>query len=213
MTGADAIWLILFLASGLAVQAGGWLSQRRATPGYLYAASLIGWSVAGVALAPEWFSWGHARASAIAVGTLAVSGALVLYEAVVASRGPARPADARWSRWPPAALAGMLIVGVPWFEELFFRGAAYAAFLPLGIPVAIAGSAALFALAHPDPRRMPAFFAVGVVLGMLRATSGGLLEPAVVHMLANAIAWVGYAAERAFGPRAPADKDPRPGGS
>ncbi|MBW2456047.1 MAG: CPBP family intramembrane metalloprotease [Deltaproteobacteria bacterium] len=82
---------------------------------------------------------------------------------------------------------GVVVVG-PLLEEIVFRGALYR---PLRQTSAawstVLVTAALFAVVHIDPRRMVPIFFVGLALGYLRAVSGSLIPPALLHMGFNAI--------------------------
>jgi membrane protease YdiL (CAAX protease family) len=73
-------------------------------------------------------------------------------------------------------------------EEALFRRVAFAALLPAGPVVAVAGSAVVFGLAHVTVYGWWAFpldVAAGVVLGWQRWASGTWLVPAATHALAD----------------------------
>jgi membrane protease YdiL (CAAX protease family) len=73
------------------------------------------------------------------------------------------------------------------FEEVFFRYLALDSLRRIiGPRSAVFVTAAMFALAHLyNPLGIPYLFLVGVVLGGIRASGGGLLLPMVLHFLHN----------------------------
>jgi len=76
-------------------------------------------------------------------------------------------------------------------EELAVRGLVYGLLLPAGAPLAIGGSACVFALMHLvayGPAAVPLLLGAGVVLGYLRWVTGGLLAPGLAHALINVMA-------------------------
>ena len=87
-----------------------------------------------------------------------------------------------------------LVVGVvlaPIAEERFFRGALFAALFRKHRPfVAIVGTALAFAVAHPVGVHMTIALCVGLVLGILRHSSGDWRLCAVVHAAINAAVWL-----------------------
>jgi hypothetical protein len=103
-------------------------------------------------------------------------------------------ADARAAAEKLGALANhpvwYAILGVgmaPFFEEYLFRGMVYRGMARSFTPwIAIAGSAALFAVVHPAISVAPVF-----VLGLLTACgyrwSGRLITPIVTHMVYNGL--------------------------
>ena len=97
--------------------------------------------------------------------------------------------------WPSGALTFALLgMAVPLAEELFFRGFLYGALSGLGRTTAIAGTFALFALAHAQQAwgNWGALLSValtGALLTLLRAFSGSTLVPAVTHILFNLSLW------------------------
>ena len=102
---------------------------------------------------------------------------------------------ARWVVWAFALCAS---VGAPVFEELCFRGLAFAALartasrrgLP-AVPLATFGSALLFALVHLEPVRIPVLLSIGLVLSLLRARTGRVGASIIAHSFNNLIAVVG----------------------
>lgn len=78
-------------------------------------------------------------------------------------------------------------------EEAFFRRLVYGALLPFGMPVAVAGSAAAFAIVHVTVWGfwvLPLDLAAGLLLSWQRAASGRWSVPAATHVLANTLALV-----------------------
>jgi sodium transport system permease protein len=90
---------------------------------------------------------------------------------------------------------------VPWIviavvpaigEELLYRGWALSAFAGKmetrrRIVVAVVAQAALFAVAHLLPERMPHTFAVGLALGWVTVVTGSLLPALVGHLVHNSM--------------------------
>jgi membrane protease YdiL (CAAX protease family) len=89
-------------------------------------------------------------------------------------------------------------VGAPVFEELCFRGLAFASIakwadarhLP-ALPWATIGSAALFALIHLEPVRFPLLLTIGLVLSWLRARTGRVGSSIIAHAFNNGLAVLG----------------------
>jgi len=89
-----------------------------------------------------------------------------------------------WVSWTLMALLP------PVAEELLFRGwllSALAGERPTRgrLAAAVVVQAALFALAHLLPERMPATFSLGLVAGVLRVATGSLLPAVVLHSVHN----------------------------
>ncbi|AUX39522.1 hypothetical protein SOCE26_009150 [Sorangium cellulosum] len=86
------------------------------------------------------------------------------------------------------ALGAVFIALGPALEEIFFRGALVR---PLrkryGAPLVIAGTSALFAVAHLEWQKFLPIAIFGVFLGVLRVASGSLLPPVLLHATYNAI--------------------------
>ncbi len=105
---------------------------------------------------------------------------------------------AQWVVWVFALCA---LLGAPLFEELCFRGLAFAAIartasragLP-AVPWATIGSALLFALVHLEPVRIPVLLTIGLVLSVLRARTGRVGASVIAHSLNNLIAVLGLVA-------------------
>jgi membrane protease YdiL (CAAX protease family) len=76
-------------------------------------------------------------------------------------------------------------------EEALFRRVLYERLLRFGVVVAVAGSAALFALVHLPAyglAAMPVDFGAALLLGWQRYASGRWTVPAVTHAVANLLA-------------------------
>jgi len=107
-------------------------------------------------------------------------------------------AGADVSRWVVWAFAACALIGAPLFEELCFRGLAFAAIaktiarrgLP-AVPFATVGSALLFALVHIEPVRIPVLLVIGLVLSVLRARTGRIGASVIAHSLNNLVAVLG----------------------
>ncbi|MSR27854.1 MAG: transporter substrate-binding domain-containing protein [Planctomycetaceae bacterium] len=89
-----------------------------------------------------------------------------------------------WVSWTLMALLP------PVAEELLFRGwllSALAGERPTRgrLAAAVVVQAALFAVAHVLPERMPATFSLGIVAGVLRVATGSLLPAVVLHSVHN----------------------------
>jgi membrane protease YdiL (CAAX protease family) len=95
-----------------------------------------------------------------------------------------------WQGFPQWAISVAIVAGS---EELLFRGAIYAEVeKALGDLSAILLAAALFAAMHIVLNGGHAFYldaSVGVWLGVLRMSSGGVAAPATAHILADLAAW------------------------
>jgi membrane protease YdiL (CAAX protease family) len=88
-----------------------------------------------------------------------------------------------------AVLLLLLAVGAPIVEELFFRGLVLRALLGrTPVPVAVVGSALLFALAHFEAIQFAGLAAFGVVLAVLAWRTGRLTPGIGAHAAFNAVA-------------------------
>ena len=74
-------------------------------------------------------------------------------------------------------------------EELLFRGAIFGVLQRKGNGKAIIISAALFAVYHLNPWNLLPVFALGLLLGMLRARSGSVLPGMIAHLSVNSMAF------------------------
>lgn len=90
----------------------------------------------------------------------------------------------------PAFVASAFTIGlfVPIVEETMCRGLGYALLERWGAPVAVAGSAIAFALAHGAVLDLPWVLVTGACLGILRARSGSLLPCVGLHATINSLA-------------------------
>lgn len=84
-------------------------------------------------------------------------------------------------------LVVMTCIGAPVAEEVMYRGVLQPALERWGVVVSIAGSSAVFALAHFQTLQLVGLFLIGVVLGILRWRSRGLLAPILGHMAFNLV--------------------------
>ena len=129
-----------------------------------------------------------------------------------ASRAVPAPARVAWLALALGSVAfvigrfatGGLAAAHPWFvrslvlnslaavaEEAFFRRLVYDLLAPHGAVVAIAGSAALFAVVHVTVWGwwvLPLDLAAGLLLSWQRSVSGRWSVPAATHVLANLLA-------------------------
>ena len=94
---------------------------------------------------------------------------------------------------PSRALAFLALGVAPAFgEEILFRGFVQQSALPrLGVKLAVALSAALFAAIHLDPVQSPAAFALGLYLGAVVEIGGGLWIAILCHAVNNSLAVLG----------------------
>jgi membrane protease YdiL (CAAX protease family) len=100
--------------------------------------------------------------------------------------------DADVPRWVVLVFAACALVGAPLFEELCFRGLAFAAVakwaarrgLP-GVPWATIVSAVLFTIIHLEPVRIPVLLTIGLVLSLLRARTGRVGASVIAHAFNN----------------------------
>lgn len=95
-------------------------------------------------------------------------------------------------RWVIIVFALGALIGAPLFEELCFRGLAFAAFAKWAyargfpaVPWATIASALLFALVHFEPVRVPVLLVIGLVLSWLRARTGRVGASVVAHAFNN----------------------------
>ncbi len=79
-------------------------------------------------------------------------------------------------------------VAVPPFEELLFRGVILRGMLArYPVSTALIASAAVFAIPHVDPVKLPVTFASGIALGWLYVQTRSLWLPIVTHALNNGL--------------------------
>jgi membrane protease YdiL (CAAX protease family) len=174
LDGLPAGWRTGVLAAGyLAMVAAGTVSGARdAAAGRGLFAFAPGRALFGVAAGSALFALAAGLAAVLAVALLA---------------GPASPLGGVGT--PFAALGLSLLAAVG--EEALFRGALYGALRRWGAPVAVAGSALLFALVHiPSygPAALPVDLGAGLLFGWQRWVSGRWTVPAATHAAANLLA-------------------------
>ena len=150
-------------------------------PGTVVPALLLGGGalcLAGVGWSPEKLGLGRSRLGLRVLGGIALGVVLLL------------PAAARVGAVPllPAGLA-LAAIAVSVGEEVAFRGALYAALDEIGgAPLAIAGSTALWTVAHAlshPPQFLVAGFAAGLLLALWRWAARDLVGPIVGHVIAD----------------------------
>lgn len=91
----------------------------------------------------------------------------------------------------PAAVFLLVVVVAPVSEELIFRGILLRGFAPrYGFTRAALAAAALFALAHLFPVRMPAMFAAAFLLGGLFLRIGTVWPGVFAHAFNNSLAFL-----------------------
>ncbi len=102
--------------------------------------------------------------------------------------------------WDPTRIPAFLgnaiaiAVFVPIVEESLTRGLGFRLLMPFGSGVAVVGTAAAFALAHGAIVDLPWVFTTGLGLGYLRARSGSLYPPMLLHGVVNGVAVLASAA-------------------
>ena len=91
---------------------------------------------------------------------------------------------------------GYVVIGLlaPLVEELVFRGAVLRSLLRWHHNhwVAIAISAALFALTHMNPAQMPHAFLIGMLLGWMYYRTDSIIPGVVYHWVNNSVAYAMY---------------------
>jgi uncharacterized protein len=103
-----------------------------------------------------------------------------------------------------ALIALVVILFGPMLEEVLFRGALFRPMLKAHPgPMVIVVTATLFAIAHPSFQMYLPIALVGLVLGLVRWTSGSLVPSMLLHATFNAIPF--YTMARALRPGAPPD--------
>jgi membrane protease YdiL (CAAX protease family) len=150
-------------------------------PGLAFAALLVGGAALALTVAgrrPEEIGLGTSKFGLRVLGGFALGAVLLLPAAVRSDAVPLLPAG--------LALAA---VAVSIGEELAFRGALYAALDELGgAPLAIAGTTALWTLAHVlshPPDFLGAVAAAGLLLALWRWACRDLVAPIIGHVIAD----------------------------
>ncbi|HHX41328.1 MAG TPA: CPBP family intramembrane metalloprotease, partial [Armatimonadetes bacterium] len=92
--------------------------------------------------------------------------------------------------WDWAILILVVVVVAPLFEEVFFRGALYAAIRRhAGAGAAVAVTSLFFALVHPQlPLGSLPILALGIVFALAVELRRSLIPSIVAHMLNNGVA-------------------------
>jgi membrane protease YdiL (CAAX protease family) len=152
----------------------------------LLQAGLLGFSVRYARLSsapPDSFGLGLDRPLGRALGGAAAGLALAAAFAWLAGRGAGSPGLAM----NLSGLMGMALASAlgPVAEEFFFRGLVCRILWErLGRVAGLAGSAAVFALAHAGPPSL-ALFALGLLNGWLWGRRRSILEPVAAHLAYN----------------------------
>ena len=95
--------------------------------------------------------------------------------------------------WAWVANLFAIAVFAPIYEESLFRGLGFSLLTPLGVPVALAGTALLFTIAHGVIADFPVILVTGLGLGYLRVTSGSLFPCIAFHIAFNAFGMIASA--------------------
>ena len=97
--------------------------------------------------------------------------------------------ETSFSPWFVAAMVPVVVLVGPAAEELAFRGAIFG-WLRTRFPLAfaVAGSAAVFAVAHLIPALIPLFFVFGVSAALVYQATGSTFNSFVMHATQNAVA-------------------------
>lgn len=133
-----------------------------------------------------WAWAGLALAASIGAGALYVTIASRFSDSLSPSPLPIE-VPATGLRW--LAFAIIVVIG-PLSEEVFFRGFVFAGLLQrFGPPIAVIGSAALFAFAHLNVAVAGPAFLSGCIFAMVYRRSGSLWPLILAHTAQNAIAF------------------------
>jgi membrane protease YdiL (CAAX protease family) len=124
---------------------------------------------------------------------MATAISLLLFRGTRVPTPPNPIAEALISASGPVEIVLLFVLAcaaAPLFEEFLFRGALYGAMRTRwGMWPAIVGSAAVFALVHPQlPLGLLPIFALGAILAYLRERTGSLVPSMVVHAANNGVA-------------------------
>lgn len=181
----------------------------------------VAWLLAGLALATTARAWIGSPAPAASVPAAVAGAAVLaaVFLGAPATLGRVTWGGAGLGVGTGVALVAVSLIGVPWIElaprapagtllwwiplvtvvvvteEVVIRGALYAAVAcRRGEVLAVAFTAAVFAVIHVPlygVAALPVDLAVGVLLGALRAASGGVGAPVLAHLLADvATGWL-----------------------
>jgi membrane protease YdiL (CAAX protease family) len=173
--------LVAFAAAvGLRVAVGG-VSVSQSLPGGLAFAGCL------LILALSCGTRVRVRLGALPLGV--AGGLLICAPVALAQLLAHRPLHGTAGLWPWA----LVVVVIASAEEVFLRGTLYDAVSEFaGIPWAIGVGALAFALLHVPLygwHVLPLDVAVGVVLGMLRTSTGSVVAPTTAHVIADLAGW------------------------
>lgn len=156
------------------------------------------WIAAGLPLRPTFAlyrprSWARALGLGLAVFVGALALATALEPLLPAGEEQGLTPDG-WdgSRAPQFVASFVVIAGlVPVVEELVFRGLGVTLLLPyLGVPLTVAASGLIFALAHGLLYGLPVLVLFGAALAFLRTRTGSIYPCIVTHALFNSFALI-----------------------
>jgi membrane protease YdiL (CAAX protease family) len=131
---------------------------------------------------------------ALGISVAIYIGMLVLSFAMAPFLDPAGEQGLVPETWPPPstgafALNAFVVIAIaPTVEELTFRGLGFSLLLRYGPRVAIAGTAAAFALAHGLIEAAPQIFALGLGLAYLRHRLNSVYPSILLHASFNTFA-------------------------
>lgn len=127
--------------------------------------------------------------------TLAVLVGLLIVESVLESllhgarEQGLEPAHWEPSKAPQFALnALVVVVAAPIVEEFTFRGLGFRLLAPLGMVVAVVGTALAFAADHGLVEGFPALFIFGISVAIIRVRTGSIYPGMLLHACFNAFA-------------------------
>ena len=168
----------IVVAAGLRAALGAPAAAASMPAGGVFAVSLL-----AVAIAAGWRP-GPPRLAAVALG--AAGGGVLIGSWLIAGGSPVieiAPTNAGLAIWTP------LVAVVAVAEEVAMRGALFDTIRSgWGDGVALAATTILFAVLHVPlygVGSLPLDLAAGMLLGGLRIVSGGVLAPALAHVLAD----------------------------
>ena len=168
------------VALGLRVAVGGSGVSQSQPAGLVFAACLL-------LLAMSCRTRLHVSARALLTG--GAGGLLICLPVALSQLLAGSPLHGTAGLWPWA----LVVAVVAGAEEMFLRGTLYDAVSELaGSHWAVCVGAVAFALLHVPLygwHVLPLDLAVGVVLGMLRASTGSVVAPATAHVIAD---WAGW---------------------
>jgi membrane protease YdiL (CAAX protease family) len=167
-------------ALGVRVAVGGYGVPQSQPAGLVFAACLLTLAVSCRT---------RVQASVGALRTGAAGGLLICLPVALSQLLAGRPLHDTAGLWPWALVVAVIASA----EEVFLRGTLYDAVSEFaGSTWAVSVGAVAFALLHVPLygwHVLPLDLAVGVVLGMLRASTGSVVAPATAHVIAD---WAGW---------------------